>query len=193
MRNSRTTSSFSLNSMHHGAVTARSLLQNTALLPKSLPRTTHHSPLLKLMPPRKRSSLRDSVSKASQHSSSSKTEKRLTTLEEEPQTLLSHGFSRSQDHHPPKLPVLPSRKRLKPTNSLSLTSVPNLMLSTLMLMLLMLTLRTRSHSFILMMPLVPLNTEPHPQELFSSENSRPLPTLTLVLLTKTPLFLSSSH
>merc|ERR1719453_2924264 len=100
---SKTTSSSSLNSMPHGAVTAKSLHQNTALLLKSSPKTTHHSPLPKLMPPKRRSSLKDSASKASQHSTSSRTEKRPTTLVEELQTPLSHGSSRNQDHHPLKL------------------------------------------------------------------------------------------
>jgi len=175
--------------MHHGAVTAKSLHQNTALLPKSSPKTTHHFTLVKLMPPNKRSSPRDSVSKASQHSSSSKTEKRLTTLEEEPQTLSSHGSSRNQDQHPPKLPALPLRKRLRPTNSSLLTLVPNLMLSTPMPMSLMPTQRIKLLSSTLMMPLVLLNMEVLPQESSSSENSRPPPTHTPVPLIKTPLLL----
>jgi len=173
--------------MHHGAVTAKSSHQNTALLLKSLPKTTHHSHLPKLMPPKKRSSQKDSVFKASQHSTSSRAEKRLTILVEEHQTLLSNGSSRNQDHHLPKLPVPPLRKRLRVTNSLLLTSVLNLNLSTRMPMLPMLTLRTRSHSFIPMMLHALLNTVPLPQDSSSSENSRQPLTFTAVPMIKTPL------
>merc|ERR1711990_432232 len=184
MMSLKTTSSSSLNSMLHGAVTAKSLHQNTVLLLKSLPKTTHHSPLLKLMPPKRRSSLKDSVSKASQHSTSSKTEKRLTTQVEELQTPLSHGFSRNQDHHPLLLPVLPLRKKLKATSSLLLTSVQKIMISTLVLMSDTPTLKTRLPSCTLMMETVPLNMDPQFQVSSSSESSRQMSTHTPVQLTR---------
>lgn len=145
------------------------------------------------MPPKKRNSLRDSVSKASQPSTSSKTERRPTTLVEEPLILLSHGSLRSQAHHPPRSPVLPSLKRLKLTNSSLPTSVPNLTHFTLMPMLPMPTQRTRSLSFTPMMPHALLLTELQPQDSFSSENSKPPPTFTPVLLIRMLSLHSSSH
>lgn len=193
MKNLRITNSFLLNSMLHGVVTARSSLQNIVLLPKSWLKMIHHSPLLRLMPQSKRSLPKDSESKVSQHSSSSKTEKRPTIQEEEPLTLLYHGSSKNLDQHQLKLLVPLFQKRWKPTNSSLLSLVLNLRLFTLMLILPMLTLRTRLPLFILMMPLVPLNTEPLPQVLFSSENSRPPLCHTQVLLTKNHLLTSLSH
>ena len=92
------------------------------------------------------------------------TEKRPTTLVEELQTQLSHGSSRNQDHHPLKLPALPLRRRLRPKNSLLLTSVLNPTHFTLMPTSPTPTLRIRSNLSILMMQTVLLNMEPQPQD-----------------------------
>jgi len=96
----RSTSLFLLNSMHHGAVTANRLLQNTQVLLELLPKMIHHFSLLKLTRPSKRRSQKNSKLKDSQLSSGSITEKPLTTKEEEQLMISSHGFSRKPDQHP---------------------------------------------------------------------------------------------
>merc|ERR1712166_635623 len=91
----------------------------------------HHSSLPRWTPPSTRKFQRNSVSKDSQLSNGSITEKPLITKEEEPETPLSHGSLRKPDHHPKRLPVKLLKKRPLLINSLLLSSVPTLqMLST---------------------------------------------------------------
>merc|ERR1712166_932362 len=92
----------------------------------------HHSSSPRSIPPSKRRSLKNSVSKDSQLSNGSITESQPTIKEEEPETPSSHGSLRKPDHHPLNLPVMLLKRRPLPINSSLLSSVPtSKMLSTL--------------------------------------------------------------
>merc|ERR1712046_207324 len=106
MRKWPNTISFSLNSMPHGAATAKNSLQNTLLLPENSPKETLHSALLRLMSPKTRSLERDSESRVSQPSNSSRAEPHPIMKEEELRMLSSTTLSRSLDLHPTLLIVM---------------------------------------------------------------------------------------
>merc|ERR1719272_2882532 len=82
----------------------------------------HHSSSPRSIPPSKRRSLKNSVSKDSQLSNGSITESQPTIKEEEPETPSSHGSLRKPDHHPLNLPVMLLKRRPLPINSSLLSS-----------------------------------------------------------------------
>merc|ERR1712166_631577 len=154
----------------------------------------HHSSSPRSIPPSKRRSLKNSVSKDSQLSNGSITESQLTIKEEEPETPSSHGSLRKPDHHPLNLPVMLLKRRPLLINSSLLSSVPtSKMLSTLRLTSKCPNLRRKSLSSTTLMPLAPPNSELLNHPLSTSDNSRRKLSYTLEPLTKKPFLLSSSH
>merc|ERR1712127_76580 len=154
----------------------------------------HLSSLPRLTPLSKRRSPRNSVSKDSQLSNGSKTEKPLTIKVEEPLTPSSHGSSRKPDHLPLSSPVMLLKRRLLLTNSLLLSSEPTLMmLSTLKLTSNFPILRRKLDSSTTSMLLAPLNSELLNHPLSSSDNSKRKLTSTPEPPTKMPFLLTSNH
>jgi len=167
------------------ADTAKSLLQSIQQQLRFSQRMTQPTHLLRSMQPSKRSLPRDSESKVSQPSTSSKTKRSKNTPVEELRMPSFPGFSRNLAHQALLLTALPSRPRSLMLSLPSPTSEMRTRLSTRMLTFQLPMLRKRSNSSMSAMLLAPLITELQLQASFSSELSRSQSTCMLELLTRT--------
>lgn len=174
------------------AAIARNLLPSMLKLHKPFQTTIQPTPLPRSMPPSRRSSQRDSASKVSPLSSSSRMASPPSTLVEEPRTLSFPGSSRRADLQALPLTAPVSRRRLM-TASLSLpTSEKSLMLFSPLPTTQLLMLKIKSFLSTPTTLLAPKNSELPSLVRSSSESSRPTSTSSLVLPTRN-LFLPGTN